>query len=180
GFPDAYPIYRVQMLVLAQHTDLTFKIFMDCPTAHSVIFDSSGDIRASVLGEGGYNVVIGAYTPGTPLLLEIEVNLETQTWRIRLDDEEAFGGDYPSEYLRALRLSLSTNAQPDPVAVDDVLIWGIDEDCPADFDGDGDVDTADLLYLLSAWGTGDGDVDGDGDTDTADLLALLAAWGQCP
>jgi hypothetical protein len=51
--------------------------------------------------------------------------------------------------------------------------------CPADFDGDGDVDTADLLFLLGAWGTPDGDVDGDGDTDTADLLALLAAWGPC-
>ena len=54
------------------------------------------------------------------------------------------------------------------------------EECPADFDGDGDVDTADLLHLLGAWGTPDGDVDGDGDTDTADLLALLAAWGECP
>ena len=52
--------------------------------------------------------------------------------------------------------------------------------CPADFDGDGDVDTTDLLFLLGAWGTPDGDVDGDGDTDTADLLALLAAWGECP
>jgi 6-phosphogluconolactonase (cycloisomerase 2 family) len=51
--------------------------------------------------------------------------------------------------------------------------------CPADFDGDGDVDTADLLHLLGAWGTPDGDVDGDGDTDTADLLALLGAWGPC-
>jgi len=53
------------------------------------------------------------------------------------------------------------------------------EQCPADFDGDGDVDTADLLHLLGCWGTGCGDIDGDGDTDTADLLALLAAWGEC-
>jgi hypothetical protein len=52
--------------------------------------------------------------------------------------------------------------------------------CPADFDSDGDVDTADLLFLVDAWGTGAGDVDGDGDTDTADLLDLLAAWGECP
>ena len=52
--------------------------------------------------------------------------------------------------------------------------------CPADFDDDGDVDTADMLFLLAAWGTPDGDVDGDGDTGTADLLALLAAWGECP
>jgi hypothetical protein len=54
--------------------------------------------------------------------------------------------------------------------------------CPGDFDGDGDVDTSDLLILLAAWGTAgpQGDVDGDGDVDTADLLALLAAWGECP
>ena len=52
-------------------------------------------------------------------------------------------------------------------------------DCPADFDGDGDVDTADLLFLLEHWGTGGGDVDDDGDTDAADLLALLSAWGDC-
>jgi hypothetical protein len=62
----------------------------------------------------------------------------------------------------------------------DVYYIRLPSDCPADFDGDGDVDTADLLYLLGAWGTPDGDVDGDGDTDTADLLALLAAWGECP
>jgi len=68
----------------------------------------------------------------------------------------------------------------DPPIVD----MGADEyqppECPADFDGDGDVDTADLLHLLGAWGTPAGDVDDDGDTDTSDLLALLAAWGECP
>jgi len=51
--------------------------------------------------------------------------------------------------------------------------------CPCDLDCDGEVVTADLLFLLDAWGTPDGDVDGDGDTDAADLLALLAAWGPC-
>ncbi|MDY7108721.1 MAG: hypothetical protein SYC29_08795, partial [Planctomycetota bacterium] len=66
--------------------------------------------------------------------------------------------------------------------IDDVEILGVEMGvpCPADFDDDGDVDTADLLFLLSAWGTPYGDIDGDGDTDTADLLALLAAWGECP
>ncbi|MDY7109659.1 MAG: hypothetical protein SYC29_13575 [Planctomycetota bacterium] len=52
--------------------------------------------------------------------------------------------------------------------------------CPADFDHDDDVDTADLLFLLGAWGTAAGDTDYDGDTDTADLLTLLGTWGECP
>ena len=52
--------------------------------------------------------------------------------------------------------------------------------CPWDFDDDAEVDTADLLFLLSAWGTPDGDVNDDGDTDVADLLDLLANWGDCP
>jgi predicted outer membrane repeat protein len=56
----------------------------------------------------------------------------------------------------------------------------VEESCPADFDEDGDVDTADLLFLLGCWGMPCGDVDFDGDTDTSDLLTLLAAWGECP
>jgi subtilisin family serine protease len=59
-------------------------------------------------------------------------------------------------------------------------IAAISSECPADFDGNGVVDTADLLFLLGAWGTPAGDVDDDGDTNTADLLALLGAWGECP
>ncbi len=52
-------------------------------------------------------------------------------------------------------------------------------DCPAipgDLDGDGDVDAADLAFLLSAWGGTAGDINGDGTTDAADLSTLLGAW----
>lgn len=45
-----------------------------------------------------------------------------------------------------------------------------------DFDGDGDVDGADLAFLLGAWGTPTGDLDGNGDTDASDLAILLGAW----
>jgi hypothetical protein len=54
--------------------------------------------------------------------------------------------------------------------------------CPADIDGSGVVDTADLVSLLAAWGPCADcpeDVDENGTVDTADLLALLAAWGPC-
>lgn len=53
------------------------------------------------------------------------------------------------------------------------------EQLPGDVDGDGDVDTADLLALLGAWGPCPGcpeDVNGDGAVNTADLLILLAHW----
>ncbi len=52
--------------------------------------------------------------------------------------------------------------------------------CPADFDGSGVVDAADLATLLAAWGgPGVTDLDGDGATGAGDLAILLAAWGAC-
>jgi T5SS/PEP-CTERM-associated repeat protein len=48
-----------------------------------------------------------------------------------------------------------------------------------DVNGDGVVDTADLLQLLGAWGACEGcpeDINGDGLVDTADLLILLGNW----
>jgi hypothetical protein len=48
---------------------------------------------------------------------------------------------------------------------------------PADLDGDGVINAADLALLLSNWGaSGVGDIDGDGTVGAADLSALLAAW----
>jgi hypothetical protein len=54
---------------------------------------------------------------------------------------------------------------------------------PGDLNGDGVVDGADLLILLSAWGKcGDpencpADLNDDGTVDGADLLLLLSNWG---
>jgi len=46
----------------------------------------------------------------------------------------------------------------------------------ADFDGDGDVDTDDLLILLAGWGSPEADLSGDADTGFEDLSILLAAF----
>jgi hypothetical protein len=51
--------------------------------------------------------------------------------------------------------------------------------CPADLDGNGNVDGADLAILLGGWGGLGGDIDGNGITDGADLAVLLGAWGPC-
>ncbi len=54
--------------------------------------------------------------------------------------------------------------------------------CPADFNGDGAVNAADLAQLLGAWGPGNGpeDLDMSGAVNAADLAQLLGAWGPCP
>ena len=55
-------------------------------------------------------------------------------------------------------------------------------DCPADFDGDGQVRVSDLIILLGAWGPNPGhpaDLNGDGEVRVPDLIILLGVWGQC-
>ena len=58
----------------------------------------------------------------------------------------------------------------------------LDSDCVADIDGDGEVNVADLLILIGAWGqcpSCDADLDKDGEVNVADLLILIGAWGSC-
>jgi len=68
-----------------------------------------------------------------------------------------------------------------------VDLGGTTADCDGNLDGDGDVDTGDLLILLGSWGECPpppaeciADIDGNGSVDTEDLLTLLAMWGECP
>lgn len=50
--------------------------------------------------------------------------------------------------------------------------------CIADFNGDGVVDTRDVLGFLNAWAAGQGgaDIDGNGVIDTRDVIAFLNLW----
>jgi hypothetical protein len=59
------------------------------------------------------------------------------------------------------------------------IVWSLPPSCPADLDGSGTVDAADLAQLLGAWSGSAADLDGDGITDAADLAVLLGAWGAC-
>jgi len=56
--------------------------------------------------------------------------------------------------------------------------------CAGDLDGNGMVNTVDLVNALAAWGACPtnrchADIDGDGMIDLTDILALFAAWGPC-
>ncbi|GEM_PF-6819987 len=53
------------------------------------------------------------------------------------------------------------------------------EDCPADLDGNNEVDVDDLLQIISGWDTPDADVTGDGVTNIDDLLGALSDFGLC-
>ena len=50
--------------------------------------------------------------------------------------------------------------------------------CGADFNGDGVVDTRDVVAFLNAWAAGDAsaDIDGNGVVDTRDVIAFLNVW----
>lgn len=80
----------------------------------------------------------------------------------------------------------AVNAKPTMYVLDgNSSIWVITPQpvpCPADLDGNGMVDGADLAILLGAWGPCPGifcppDLDGNGFVGAADLAILLGAWG---
>jgi len=52
--------------------------------------------------------------------------------------------------------------------------------CPADIDGDGQVNVNDLSIVLAQWGaSGNADTNDDGLVDGHDLSAVLSSWGAC-
>jgi hypothetical protein len=67
-----------------------------------------------------------------------------------------------------------TEAAIDALLIDEVDCGG----CVADFNGDGSVNTQDVLAFLNAWNAGDGsaDVNGDGSVNTQDVLLFLNLW----
>ena len=55
--------------------------------------------------------------------------------------------------------------------------------CPGDFNGDGQVDGADIGSLVAAWGSCADcaeDLNGDGQVDGADVGLFVSLWGACP
>lgn len=82
-----------------------------------------------------------------------------------------------------LRYTLTGAALPDEfVTIDNLQINATPLPCPADIDGNGIVNIADLLAVISNWGSGPGnpaDVNGDGFVNITDLLGVISDWGNC-
>jgi hypothetical protein len=86
----------------------------------------------------------------------------------------------PGTYHASLTLFTSDEDIPgetDGELVLDLTVTVTSDASPADINGDGNVDGADLGQLLGAWSTpGPGDINGDGIVDGADLAILLGEW----
>jgi hypothetical protein len=69
--------------------------------------------------------------------------------------------------------------------IPDCCEGGVPCSCPADLDGNGEINSIDLAIILDKFGTDGGkdypnaDVDGSGIVDAADLTAILSGWGAC-
>lgn len=136
-----------------------------------------------VLIGGNGIVLVHDFVQPTSAWSQYEVPLEATSFRIN----SASGSPAtPAQLaavlvdLEALRISAEYGSeQGEETTFLDSVVFGAPP-CPADLNGDGTVDGADLGILLSAWGsTGAPDLDGSGAIDGGDLGALLAAWGPC-
>jgi hypothetical protein len=99
-------------------------------------------------------------------------------WKpIRLEFDADDFADQLGEPVRVMLLSLGEPGSI--VAFDEITVTSQSIACPGDFDGDGEVNGADLSFILSTWNTTNesADLDGSGTVDGADLSVLLAAWG---
>lgn len=78
-------------------------------------------------------------------------------------------------HVKFIRITVAANAPSVPEV--DAFVAVRHEYAPADLNGDGTVDGADLGTLLGAWGGASfADLDGSGLVDGADLGILLGAW----
>lgn len=128
-----------------------------------VLFDDSAATGAESTCETSGIAIAGARHPAEPLAAFAGLASDG-TWTLEVVDEVA--GDSGS--LGAVCLNIVTKRV---VA------------CPADLDGNGAIDGADLAFILGGWGSACSgcpeDLTGDGLIDGADLAVLLGAWGEC-
>ncbi|MBK7405572.1 MAG: VCBS repeat-containing protein [Phycisphaerales bacterium] len=112
----------------------------------------NGATIADVDGDGHDELAVLSYYAGG-----VDVNLYTLP-----DSYSTTGREWPTYHARNTRDGL----------------YAPEASCFADFNGDGAVDTRDVLAFLNAWAASDAssDCDGNGVVDTRDVLCFLNLW----
>jgi hypothetical protein len=149
---------------------------------------TAGDVlQVSVSNDGGSNwTTVKTIKPHRVMNWSADSNYQQTAWIT-----ESFNvGDYvePTSQVR-VRFTVA-DALPAGIVeagIDNVNIQGIPcakgPACPADVNGDTQVNVADLLAVIGTWGPCVGcpsDINGDDVVNVADLLAVISAWGACP
>lgn len=76
-----------------------------------------------------------------------------------------------------LLLNMSLTEQSTGVIVNASLnASGVPAGCPSDWDGDGDVDSDDVIAFFTDFEAGEADLDGDSDTDSDDIIGFFAGF----
>ena len=101
---------------------LTF--IFDTPNGvRTIFFEPDGEIRARVVSDP--NDLIGTYTLGTVVHLQVEIDLVNDLWVIYLDGEEVWADSFgPANSLVALRVTTQVTASPAGItaAIDNLTI----------------------------------------------------------
>ena len=111
-----------------------------------------------------------------------EVRAYTDVDQAWLTDAVLIGVETPVSSTVRLRFRAVDVGTNDTVeaAIDAFTIseFACSDSCVADFNGDGTVNTQDVLAFLNAWNAGDSsaDINGDGTVNTQDVLAFLNLW----
>ncbi len=160
-------------------------------TLISPFFDMSGG------GQVGYSYWISGF-PGIPfgsgdgLFVDVATDQFGANWvevRAYTDGAEAWLTDAISVGVEVpVSATVRLRFRAVDVGDDHVVEAGIDaftvgefscsNDCVADFNSDGSVNTQDVLAFLNAWNAGDSsaDINGDGQVNTQDVLLFLNLW----
>jgi hypothetical protein len=110
--------------------------------------------------------------------------VDDSSWQHVSYDISAVADDQPTVYVRWTMGPTNAFGGCSGWNLDDIEIWADEPPpCPADVNGNGVVDFADILAVIGAWGPCPGcaaDVDGDDVVAFSDILAVIGGWGACP
>lgn len=156
--------------------------------------DDAGTSAHEICSVTDVPVLTGQARPIESLSLFEGLNAAS-TWRLTVADDSIYDQGTLISACIDIDWASDCNANGSPDDVDIANGVSTDEngdgtpdecqspDCPADFDGSGQIDVADFSAFLVAFGSQDPtfDLDGSGSVDIADFSALLIAFGTtCP
>jgi outer membrane protein assembly factor BamB len=170
--PDG-TVYTYETVRLDGEADLTV-LRLD-PATGAVIDDSDpvrtnfpAQPRIAIDAHGKVFLTNGGFSNGALVAFDADL---TERWRQAIPNVNVGGPVLGDEGVLVV-CGIGSN----------VVAYDTKTPCPPDVDGNGVVDSADLILVLAAWGVCDDcpeDVNGDDVVDTEDLLAVIAGWGPC-